>query len=96
MMYEVSAGYYGRKLITRDGPCQGLLEWPQYVWRRLTSRPIGLARAKALADAQSTRATVNPWMSAEVAYTNGKPFAVPEGWYQPEAQIASQSKEVSL
>ncbi len=47
MMYEVAVHYYGRKCITRDGPAQGLLEWPQHNWGRITPRPIGLARARA-------------------------------------------------
>ncbi len=51
MMYEVAVHTYGRKLITRDGPAQGLLEWPQHTWSRITARPLGLARATALADA---------------------------------------------
>ena len=89
-MYEVAIHHYGRKLITRDCPAQGLLEYPQHVWGRITSRPIGLARAKALADAQDTHATVQAWMSADVVYSNGKAPNVPVGWYAPNAQMASQ------
>lgn len=85
-MYEVAIHHYGRRLITRDGPCQGLLEWPQHQWGRITARPVGLARAKALADAQETHATVQPWMTAEVVYSNGKTPLVPAGWYPPDAQ----------
>jgi hypothetical protein len=90
IMYEVAIHHYGRKLITRDGPAQGLLEWPAHCWGRITARPIGLARAKALADAQITHATVQPWMSADVVYDNGKPPLVPEGWYSPDAQTATR------
>lgn len=89
-MYEVSIHHYGRKRITRDGPCQGLLEWPAHQWRRITARPIGLARARALADAQGTHATVQPWMSSEVVYTNGKAPLVPSGWYPAEEQMATR------
>lgn len=81
MMYEVSIHHHGRKMITSDCPAQGLLEWPQHKWVRITARPIGLARAKALADAQDTHATVQPWMTAEVVYSNGKAPLVPTGWY---------------
>lgn len=85
-MYEVATHEYGRKLITRDGPAQGLLEWPHHRWGRITPRPLGLARAKALADAQPIHATVQFWMTAEKVYDNGKPPGIPAGWYPPEAQ----------
>lgn len=84
--YEVSIHFYGRRLITRDGPCQGLLEWPEHKWTRITQRPIGLARAKALADAQSQHAVVCVWQTAEKAHDNGKNPAVPAGWWPAEAQ----------
>jgi len=87
-MYEVAIHHYGRKLITRDGPAQGLLEWPAHQWGRITPRPIGLARAKALADAQETHATVQIWMTAEVVHSNGKAPLVPAGWYPADAQMA--------
>jgi hypothetical protein len=89
MMYEVAIHRYGRRLITRDGPCQGLLEWPQHSWTRITVRPVGLAKAKELADAQDTHATVQPWMEAGVVYSNGKAPLVPAGWYSADAQVAS-------
>lgn len=85
-MYEVAIHTYGRKLITRDCPAQGLLEWPKHCWGRITRRPIGLERAKALADAQDTHATVQVWGTAEKHYDNGKPARVPSGWYPPDAQ----------
>lgn len=89
-MYEVAIHHYGRKLITRDGPAQGLLEWPQHQWGRITPRPIGLKRAKELADAQDTHATVQVWMTAaEVVYSNGKAPKVPDGWYPATAQTAN-------
>jgi len=87
-MYEVAIHQHGRQLITRDGPAQGLLEWPQHVWGRITARPLGLIRAKALADAQSTHATVQVWMTADVVYDNGKSPTVPAGWWPASAQIA--------
>lgn len=88
MRYEVSTRAYGRKRITRDGPCQGLLEWPASVWTRITPRPVGLTRARALADAQATHATVQPWGAADVVYDNGVAAQVPAGWYPPTAVIA--------
>lgn len=84
--YEVSIHFYGRRLITRDGPCGGLLEWPEHKWTRITNRPIGLERAKKLADEQSQHATVQLWQTADKIYDNGKAPAVPAGWYSPEAQ----------
>lgn len=78
--YEVSIRYYGRKRITSDCPAQGLLEWPRSKWTRITPRPLGFARAKALCDAQETHATVQVWMSAEKVHDNGKAPLVPAGW----------------
>lgn len=92
MMYEVAIHSYGRRRITRDGPCQGLLEWPAHVWGRITARPIGLARAKALADAQAQHATVQIWMTAEKVYDNGKAPAVPDGWWPATAQTAQEAR----
>lgn len=94
-MYEVAIHHYGRRLVTRDGPAQGLLEWPQHQWARITTRPIGLARAKALADAQPTHATVQPWMTADVAYDNSKAPAVPEGWWPATASSVADSRQVA-
>jgi hypothetical protein len=94
-MYEVAIHHYGRRLITRDGPCQGLLEWPDHQWARITPRPVGLARAKALADAQETHATVQTWMSADKVHDNGKPPAVPAGWWPPTANSVMDRREVA-
>lgn len=94
MMYEVATHTYGRKLITRDGPAQGLLEWPQHQWVRITNRPIGLVRAKVLADAQESHATVQMWMTAEVVYS-GKAPLVPAGWYPAELELAPDSVRIS-
>lgn len=80
-MYEVAIHEHGRRRITRDGPAQGLLEWPEHRWGRITPRPLGLRRAIALADAQDTHATVQIWMTAEKVHDNGKPPTVPAGWY---------------
>lgn len=93
-MYEVAIHGYGRRLITRAGPCQGLLEWPQHQWARITPRPIGLARAKALADAQSQHATVQVWMTAEKVYDNGKEPAIPDGWWPATAQHSGERREL--
>jgi len=87
--YEGAIHHYGRRLITRDGPAQGLLEWPQHVWGRITPRPLGLINAKLLADAQDTHATVQIWMTDEIVYSNGKQPLVPAGWYSPNAQMAA-------
>ncbi len=91
-MYEVAVHGHGRRLITRDGPCQGLLEWPAHTWTRITPRPIGLARAKAPADAQPHHAQVNFWETSEVVYSNGKPPGVPEGWWPASANTALDAR----
>jgi len=95
-MYEVAIHHHGRRLITRDGPCQGLLEFPQHTWARITPRPIGLARALALADAQDTHATVQIWMTADKAYDNGKKPLVPEGWWPAGAQHAGEPRRTGV
>lgn len=92
-MYEVAVHSYGRRLITRDGPCQGLLEWPQHQWARITPRPIGLARARALADKQGQHAVVCVWMSADKVYDNGKHPSIPDGWWPASAEHAGQPKQ---
>ena len=93
MMYEVAIHGYGRRLIRRDGPAQGLLEWPQHTWSRITPRPIGLARAKTLADAQANHATVQAWMTADKVYDNGKAPEIPAGWWPSTAQTAAEAKQ---
>lgn len=90
--YEVHTHGYGRKLITRDGPCQGLLEWPQHTWTRISTRPMGLKAAIALADAQAQHAVVTLWMSTEKAHDNGKAPSIPAGWYPATAQMASEAR----
>jgi hypothetical protein len=82
--YEVAIHGYGRKRITRDCPAQGLLEWPQHQWQRITPRPVGIAKARELADAQACHATVQVWMTAEKIYDNGRAPRVPDGWYPAE------------
>jgi len=87
--YEVAIHGYGRKLCRRDGPAQGLLDWPAHTWGTISTRPMGLKAAMALADAQTQHAVVTLWMSAEQVYDNGKAPAVPEGWWPPDARMAS-------
>ena len=84
-MYEVSGHEHGRRLITRDGPAQGLLEWPQHKWTRVNPRPLGIARALALADAQPRHAVVVVWQTADKVYDNGKRPTIPAGWYPADA-----------
>lgn len=87
--YQVHVHGYGRKLITRDCPSQGLLEWPQHMWRIISTRPMGLDAAVALADAQTYHAVVTLWMDAEKVHDKGKAPELPKGWYQAEAQMAT-------
>ncbi len=86
--YEVAIHGYGRRLCRRGGPCEGLLNWPEHTWGTISTRPMGLKAAIALADAQPQHAVVTVWMSAEKVHDNGKPPAVPDGWYPAEAQMA--------
>lgn len=81
--YEVHLGYHGRPIVRR-GPAEGLPDFPRQKWVKITPRPLGLARATALADAQEQQAVVTAWESSEVAYRNGKAPAVPEGWLPSE------------
>lgn len=90
--YEVARHEYGRRLITRDGPAQGLLEWPAHKWTRLTNRPIGLVRAKALADAEPGHAVVTYWRDSTKVYDNGKRPTVPTGWWPPTAITAADRR----
>ena len=84
--YQVHVHAYGRKLITRDGPAQGLLEWPAHSWGTISQRPLGLKAAIALADAQAQHATVTVYMSADVVHDNGKAPAMPAGWYPADCE----------
>jgi hypothetical protein len=87
--YEVAVHEHGRKLIRGGGPCAGLLEWPQHKWTKITPRPIGLARATALANEQVGHATVQVWQTADVVYDNGKRPTVPDGWWPADAVVAN-------
>lgn len=89
--YEVAIHYHGRRLCRRGGPCEGLLNWPEHKWGTVSTRPLGLKAAIALADAQPMHATVTR-MSAEKVYDNGKAPAVPDGWWPAEAQVASDPR----
>lgn len=95
-MHEVAIHHYGRRLITRDGPAQGLLEWPQHQWSRITPRPLGFARAKALADAQPMHAVVCLWSCADKVYDNGKPPAIPDGWWPAEANSVMDARPIAI
>lgn len=78
-MYEVATREHGRPIVKR-GPCEGLPDWPRSRWTRITPRPIGLVRARALASAQDRHAVVCVWQSAEKVFDNGKAPALPAGW----------------
>jgi hypothetical protein len=78
-MFEVQTHEYGRPIV-QHGPAAGLPDFPQHRWTRITPRPIGLERARALADAQDRHAVVCAWMTAGNIYDNGKQPAIPAGW----------------
>ena len=88
--YEVHIHSYGHELIRR-GPAEGLLEWPNHVWGKISTRPLGLKAAIALADAQSQHAVVTLWMDAEKVHDNGKAPAIPDGWYPADTQMIGQA-----
>lgn len=90
--YDVHVHGYGRRLCQKDGPCQGLLNWPEHKWGRISTRPLGLKSAIALADAQSQHAVVTFYMSSEEVHDNGKPPAIPYGWWPPDAQTAQDRR----
>lgn len=81
-MYEVAIHNHGLVQVGGglNNPCEGL-RVSKHEWKRITPRPVGLARAKALADEQPGHATVTTWSSSEVAYDNGKAPHLPAGWY---------------
>jgi len=85
-MYEVNVHYHGRPVVRR-GPMEGVLDWPRHKWVKITTRPIGFSRAKALADAQPEHAVVTPWLTAGVVYSNDKAAGIPEGWYPPDSKM---------
>lgn len=89
--YQVAVHGYGRKMIRR-GPCEGLLEWPQHTWATISTRPMGLKAAIELAHAQTQHAVVTRWMSADKVHDNGRAPCIPDGWYSPDAHMASEAK----
>ena len=90
-MYEVTIHSHGRPVV-KNGPMAGCLEWPKHQWTCITPRLMGLAKAKALADAQECHAVVTRRNSSETVYDNGKPPALPDGWYPPEAEVPDWTK----
>lgn len=78
-MYEVATHAHGRPVVKR-GPMEGLPNFEQHKWTRITARPVGLDRAKALADAQDGHAVVCEWQTTKKVYDNGKAPTLPEGW----------------
>ena len=82
-MFEVQVHAYGRPIV-QHGPAQGLPDFPKHKWVKITSRPIGLERAKELADEQLYHAVVTPWQTAKTVYDNGKPPSLPDGWLKAD------------
>lgn len=77
--YQVTTHWYGRPIVKR-GPMAGCANFATHEHRLVHPRPVGLARAKALADAQTVRAVVVPWMESGPVYDNGKQPGTPDGW----------------
>ena len=95
MLYEVHEHYYGRRLITKDGPCQGLLEWPEHKWvsvLRTRSWQRAVERVKQSAThAVACEADCSPEHSAK-AYGNAREPLVPEGWWHPTANTCMEPR----
>lgn len=92
-MYEVATLDHCARMIGGgiNNPLGGLLS-TRSTWTRITPRPLGLARAKALADAQPFRAVVCVWHTAEKVHDNGKPARIPAGTWRPDARSAMEPK----
>lgn len=78
-MYEVAIHGYGRPIVKR-GPAEGLPDFPKHTWTRITGRPIGKARAIALADEQECHAIVCVYQKAMKIHDNGRAPYLPDGW----------------
>lgn len=95
VMYEVAIHLHGKRMVEGgiNNPCAGLLV-PKHQWLRVNARPLGLARAKALADAQDCHAVVTEWSGAEKFHDNGKPPRVPSGWWPADAIHAGDPRRM--
>ncbi len=91
-MYEVAIHGYGRPIIKR-GPMAGCVGFEEHKWTRITARPIGLKRAKELADSQECHSVVLPWMSAGKVYDNGKEPHLPDGWRPARTTYAEEASQ---
>lgn len=94
-MYEVAVHDHCGRMIDGgiNNPLQGLLS-VKHTWARITPRPVGKARAVAMAERQPFHAVVCVWRTADKVYDNGKPARVPEGTWQPGARSAMESKAI--
>jgi hypothetical protein len=92
VMYAVGIRDYGCRVVRNSGPCEGLLDFPRSRWTQITKRPLGRARAIALADAQTQHAVVCVWNAAEKIHDNGKPPGLPAGWYPADAITANDPR----
>lgn len=72
MRYEVNAHKYGRPIIRKDCPMQGLPELPKHQWIRLNNRPMALDNAISLAKTCEYHTVVNEWFTTKIVFDNGK------------------------
>lgn len=91
-MFEVHVHDHGRPLVTR-GPAAGCRDFPRHKWTRITTRPLGIARAVALANEQDRHAVVCEWMTSTTVHDNGKAPALPSGW-RPEGASPTATQGV--
>ena len=91
--YEVHEHYYGRPRVQHGG-AQGLPDFPQHKWVRITTRRLGLVSAKALADAREIHTVVMVANSNTKVYDNGKAPGLPQGWLPADAPSTNPSNLV--
>lgn len=93
-MYEVAIHERGKVMAGGgvNNPCEGLL-FLKDRWTRITRRPVGLARAKSMADEQLGHAVVCEWHTATKVHDNGKAPTRPVGWWPDTATSAFDDRD---
>jgi hypothetical protein len=94
-MFYLYQHEYGRKLITRNGPAQGLLEWPKHEWT-WTQGYRSKAKAIAAARAHPIHARISIGHTADFIFDNGKEPGLPEGWWPATAQTCLEPRPASV
>jgi hypothetical protein len=79
-LYDTFAHYFDRSIV-KHGPMGGCIDYPKHSHVKINPRPIGIAKAKTLADECLVHAQVVYHDTSEVVYANSKPAGVQEGHY---------------